>query len=108
MRMILDEVRSLKERLNDIGTALIKNDINALSELIKESQNITKVFTAFVGDAPELNSMGLDLPIDIISEQLSRYIEGIKNRDMMLLTDNVNFELLDTLKVYEEILVQLS
>lgn len=108
MRMILDEVRSLKERLNDIGTALIKNDINALSELIKESQNITKVFTAFVGDAPELNNMGLELPIDIISEQLSRYIEGVKNRDMMLLTDNVNFELLDTLKVYEEILLQLS
>lgn len=107
MNIIIDEVNSLKEELTSIGKGLMENKLNSVSALGEKTKDITKVYTVLLGDIEELHSMGVDIPSDILTTQLKNYIEAYKNCDIMMLTDCINFEILSTLDVYQDILEQL-
>lgn len=107
MQLIIDEVISLQSTLQDLAKRLMRNEKNVVNDVMKESNAISKVYTTFIGDAGELATMGVELPVDILMAQLKNYIEACQNCDIMMLTDCVNYEILDTLSIYREILEQL-
>ena len=63
--------------------------------------------TEFIELIPKLQTAGIDIPQDVILKQISNMAEGYEYRDNVLLADTLDYEILDTLQLYVEILEQL-
>lgn len=82
------------------------------SKAFSQSQEIINdnniVFTEFIKMIPKLQQLGVDIPMDVILQQLKNLVEAFEYRDSMLLDDTLRYEINDSLQVYLEILEQLE
>ena len=69
--------------------------------------DINNAMTEFIELIPKLQTAGIDIPQDVILMQISNMAEGYEYRDNVLLADTLDYEILDTLQLYVEILEQL-
>ena len=69
--------------------------------------DINNAMTEFIELIPKLQTAGIDIPQDVILKQISNMAEGYEYRDNVLLADTLDYEILDTLQLYVEILEQL-
>lgn len=69
--------------------------------------DINNAMTEFIELIPKLQAAGIDIPQDVILKQISNMAEGYEYRDNVLLADTLDYEILDTLQLYVEILEQL-
>lgn len=84
------------------------NDSKAFSESQETINNNNIVFTEFIEMIPKLQQLGVDIPMDIILQQLKNLVEAYEYRDSMLLLDTLRYEINDSLQLYLEILEQLE
>ncbi|MBQ3544342.1 MAG: hypothetical protein IJA34_05065 [Lachnospiraceae bacterium] len=82
-------------------------DSKAFSES-QETINNNIVFTEFIEMIPKLQQLGVDIPIEVILQQLKNLVDAYEYRDSMLLADTLRYEINDSLQVYLEILEQLE
>lgn len=69
--------------------------------------DIQILITSLISEIPYYRTLGVDLPEQIILEQLTNLLDGIENNDMVQIGDSLKYEIGDTLMVYSEILEEL-
>lgn len=106
----------MREKIREINT-IIDEIVMVLrqgytTEGIKKINNImpelNSIIMKFIESIPEYHEKGIDIPQDVIITQLQNMLEGIEYQDCVQLADTLEYELADTLKVYDEILTELG
>ena len=83
-------------------------DNKAFSENKETINKNNIVFTKFIEMTPKLQQLGVDIPMDVILQQLRNLVDAFEYRDSMLLVDTLKYEINDSLQLYLEILEQLE
>lgn len=78
---------------------------NKFGEMFGELNN---AMLTFINAIPAINSMGLDIPTDVVISQLNNMVEGFQYKDNVLLADTLEYEIMETMKLYDEILMQIQ
>ena len=106
--MTLEQVTEVEKTLQKLGQSLMDFSDNSFEATVNMTKYISKIYEELIGLIPMLKEQGVDLPIDILIAQLKNYNQAIENKDVMMLTDSINYEVLDTVSLYREILEQIS
>lgn len=67
-----------------------------------------KVFSEFIELIPKLKPLGVDIPLEVILQQLKNLIEAYEFSDAVLLMDTLKYEINDSLVLYKEIIEELE
>lgn len=103
------DIQLLLEKLPDIIRKLRQNrDGQAYKELSAVLGKLNEIIVSFVSIIPELNRQGLELSEDMIVRQLKNVVDGFEFHDNILLADSLEYEIMDSLGVYSEILAQIQ
>lgn len=62
----------------------------------------------FLDSAEKFKNMGVDIPEDVIIQQIHNLAEALESRDSILLTDTLNYEIKNTLLFYIDIIRELE
>ena len=84
----------------DTGEAFMQKEDTMVSNNV--------VFSEFIELIPKLKAYGVDIPMDVILQQLKNLIEAYEYNDAMLLADTLKYEINDSLQLYIEIMEQLK
>lgn len=104
-----NDIKKLINKIDNIYVNISKCDINTAYTMLNEIMpDINKCLMEFVSKIPELNKLGVDIPTDVIVQQLKNLLEAYKYKDSMLLADTLHYEINDTLTVYLEIIQELE
>lgn len=79
----------------------------AFGKLAELMPDLNEVIGQLLTEIPHYRTLGVDLPEDVILAQLQNLAEGMQYKDMVLLMDTLQYEIMQTLQVYKEILEQL-
>lgn len=109
MQKMIEKVRSSLTGTDSIYEMLCKNNtkpaMKAINQLLPE---LNEIIMKLISEIPYYRQLGVDLPEDVILVQLQNLLEAFEHGDMVMLADTLKYELMNTLQVYEEILVQLE
>ena len=102
------QLEDLFIKINDISRLMYGNDIKEAFNMMAEYMPyITQYMNEFVNNIPEYNRLGANLPQDIVIIQIKNLLDGIENKDVLLIADTLKYEILPSLQVYDEILAQI-
>ncbi len=88
-----------------VGYGNRKEGFDALTKLMPE---LSKNLGEFLDNAGKFSEMGIDIPEDVIVQQIHNLAEAIENKDSILLTDTLNYEIKNTLLFYIDIIRELE
>ena len=109
MQKIIEKVRNVLVRTDGIYEMLCKNNTNSAMKAINQIMpELNEIIMKLISEIPYYRKQGVDLPEDVILAQLQNLLEAFEHSDIVMLADTLKYELTATLKVYEEILVQLE
>ncbi len=106
--MTSDEVKKVEDTLKIIGESLMEYSDSAYDNAVKMTKYISTIYGELIDLIPYLKKEGVDIPLDILVAQLNNYSQAVEKKDIMMLTDSINYEVLDTVSLYREILEQIS
>ena len=99
----------LIEKIDDCYNDFTRCDIKKGYEKLKDYiSDINKIFMEFIAIIPKLKELGVDIPSDVLIQQLKNLLEAYEYRDSMLLADTLRYEIIDTLSLYVEIMEELD
>ncbi len=102
------QLEDLFIKINDISRLMYGNYIKEAFNMMAEYMPyITQYMNEFVNNIPEYNRLGANLPQDIVIIQIKNLLDGIENKDVLLIADTLKYEILPSLQVYDEILAQI-
>ncbi len=79
----------------------------AYTQFGKMFSELNNAMLTFINAIPAINSMGLDIPTDVVISQLNNMVEGFQYKDNVLLADTLEYEIMESMKLYDEILMQI-
>lgn len=98
-------INNLLNEIDGIYVKLCMNEKNEAMELFKKAlPRINDIFDWFFKDIPKITMYEIDVPTEIIIQQLNNMMEAYQYNDGLMLADVLHFELSDTLNYYLEIL----
>lgn len=104
--------RNISDLLEEIPLIIKKlrqcSKKEALEELKEQMMNINQVFMQLIKSLPLFKEHGIELPQDIIMTQLTNIVDGLKYKDSVKLADTLEYEIMNTLHIYKEILENLD
>lgn len=106
--MTLNEVKEVEKTLKLVGQSLMEYSDTAYESTVRMTRYISTIYEDLIQLIPFLKEQGVDIPLDILVAQLNNYSKAIENKDIMMLTDSINYEVLDTVSLYREILEQID
>ncbi len=95
---ILDNIDKIN---SDIYKANYGQSFNKVKEILKDIGIIMQDLINFI---PTLKECGIDIPAELLMQQLNNLIDAYKNNDSMMLWDTLNYEIKDTFQYYIEII----
>ncbi len=108
MDNIDEKVNNLISRIPEVVKHLRQNrDDRAYNAFGKIIIDLNAVMVTFINAIPSINQLGLDIPTDVVVAQLKNTSDGFEFRDNVLLADALEYEIMDSLKLYSEILAQI-
>lgn len=66
-------------------------------------QDVVAVYMALIQELPAYKQQGIDLPEDVILQQVRNLEEAVQHKDMVKLHDTFCYEVLNTFELYLEI-----
>ena len=109
MENIENIVKNLISDIPGIVKLLRQNKGNeAYNEFGKIFGDLNNAMLTFIKAIPTINSMGLDIPSDVVISQLNNMVEGFQYKDNVLLADTLEYEIMESMKLYDEILMQIQ
>ena len=95
-------------KIEDISRLMYMNEVtDAFNMLAEYMPYITEHLNAFISNIPKYNELGADIPQNVVLTQISNLFDGIENKDVLLIADTLEYEILPSLQVYNEILAQI-
>lgn len=109
MDNIENVVKGLINNVPNIVKLLRQNKGNeAYTEFGKIFNELNNAMLTFINAIPAINSMGLDIPTEVVISQLNNMVEGFQYKDNVLLADTLEYEIMESMKLYDEILMQIQ
>ena len=96
-------INELIIKISDITENIFKKEYNIYDNVKKIIPDIQKTYQEFIELIPGLNSIGMEIDMEVILQQLKNLSESIAGRDKVMLFDSLNYEIKDTLALYAEI-----
>lgn len=108
MNTILEEIHDLIAKIPVVVKYAEENKTKETYEQFQQLMpKIQRIITSLIENIPKYREMGVDLPEDIILTQLSNLLTAVEHRDIILLSDTLQYEIINTIQVYKEILEQI-
>ncbi|MFQ9933208.1 MAG: hypothetical protein ACLRVQ_02100 [Lachnospiraceae bacterium] len=99
----MKEIEEIIDNINKYTEHIFEGGFNEGTTLKKIAESIQKIYMEFITIIPSLNDMGMNINREIIVGQIRNITDSIKRKDTVLLFDTLRYEILDTLKFYNEI-----
>lgn len=97
------DVKELITKVTDLTENMFKQENNIYDNVRKIIPDMQNVYQVFIGLIPSLNSIGMEIDMEVILQQLKNLSLSIENRDKVMLFDTLNYEIKNTLLLYDEI-----
>ena len=78
----------------------------AINQFSRQVTMIGKILQELISNIPALDEAGVQLPVDIIMQQMNNLTDALQYKDEVMLADTLRYEIGETLNVYLEILKQ--
>lgn len=83
---------------------IYNREYNIFDGIVEILPDINHIFTEFIELIPQLNSVGMDVRMEIVVEQLNELMIAISNKNFISIFDILGYEIKDTILFYYEIL----
>lgn len=102
---IYEEVIEMLKCLPEIISKLRKNETDGVYKKLKECvPKLNHIYTNLLAHKAEYEEMGVELPQDVILAQINNMIDGFEYKDIIRLADTLEYEVIDMLMLYKDIL----
>ena len=102
--MSIEEIANVLEKIEREDCL---NEEETFASLEGYLQEIISVYMALIGDLPEYKKMGIDLPEEVILQQVKNLDEAVQYHDLIKLYDTLKYEVQDTFNLYKEIKIEM-
>lgn len=102
--MSIEEIAKVLEKIEREDCL---NEEETFASLEGYLQEIISVYMALIGDLPEYKKMGIDLPEEVILQQVKNLDEAVQYHDLIKLYDTLKYEVQDTFNLYKEIKIEM-
>lgn len=96
-------IRELLNKISDITGNIFKQEYNIYDEVKKIIPDMQRIYKEFIELIPALNNIGMEIDINVPIRQLKNLLESLESRDKVMMFDTLNYEIKDTLSLYDEI-----
>lgn len=96
-------IRELLNKISDITGNIFKQEYNIYDEVKKIIPDMQRIYKEFIELIPALNNIGMEIDINVPIRQLKNLLESLESRDKVMMFDTLNYEIKDTLALYDEI-----
>lgn len=101
----LDKVLEEIEAFIELIYSDEKKGFEILADVISTVQ---MVMGEFLGLVPALNEAGMDIPLEVLEQQIIKLGTVIEHRDTVGIIDSLRYEIEDSIKVYQEIVAAIG
>lgn len=99
------EIQEMKADMDKIYMDICRTDSEkAYQALSKVITSIAAMVTEFIENSQIFIQYGIEVPKEILLEQLQNLLDGFQNRDYIMIADTLHYEISDSLQFYIEIL----
>jgi hypothetical protein len=100
----ISEITQIHTSVEELYMDICNDEYEKISENLPVLlPKATSIMTEFIGITGKLKECGVDIPIDVLTAQLSNLLDAFQNKDMVMLSDTLHYEIADTLLLYIEI-----
>lgn len=104
---IYGEIIEMLKYIPGIVLELRKNKTDVVYKRLKECMpTLNKIYTNLLAHKAEYEKMGVELPQEVILAQISNMIDGFEYRDTIKLADTLEYEVINMLALYKDILTE--
>lgn len=103
-----DKIQALQIKLPGIIKNIRQDRDEAMGDFSGIFMELNEIMISFVNIIPVLNENGVEISADIITRQLENVVNGYEQKDIILLADSLEYEIMESLQVYMEILEQIQ
>ncbi len=96
------DIKELLVMVSDMTDNIFKQDYNIYDRVKKIIPDMQKAYKEFIELIPALNNIGMDIDIVVVG-QLKNLLKSLENKDKAMMFDTLNYEIRDTLSLYDEI-----
>lgn len=96
-------IRELLNKISDITSNIFKQEYNIYDEVKNIIPDMQRIYKEFIELIPALNNIGMEIDINVPIMQLKNLLEALESRDKVMMFDTLNYEIKDTLSLYDEI-----
>lgn len=94
-------------QIDELIDLMYKNEVvMAFQKLSEYIPDITNCINSFILNITKYNSMGANISENIVIRQINNLLDGIENKDVLLIADTLKYEIKPSLKIYQQILSQ--
>lgn len=105
----IEEINQIVNSIEKVNTEIYLGNYGKAfimtGEMLKEISEIMQDLIKYI---PTLAECGIDIPIEVVMQQLNNLMQAYENKDSMMLWDTLNYEIKDTFEYYIEIVKEFE
>ena len=108
MKSLLERNQRLLDKIHDVTDEIWENQGGNNRKIIECIKEINVVLQEFIQRIEEFRQYGVDIPEQVILEQMRNLMSGFESKDSVLLADTMDYEITNTILFYNDILTELE
>lgn len=101
--MRLVTVQNLQFQLKELIQQLRQNKENVFREVDGMIPAVTSFLSDFLSEEKEWGAVGIDIAVDVVNQQIRNFEEAYINKDIVMLADTFEYEIMNTMELYIQI-----
>lgn len=101
--MRLVTVQNLQFQLKELIQQLRQNRENIFREVDGMIPAVTSFLSNFLSEEKEWGAVGIDIAVDVVNQQIRNFEEAYINKDIVMLADTFEYEIMNTMELYIQI-----
>lgn len=102
------EIHKVKEVIEKIQSEACVSEEETFRALEGYLPDIIAVYMALIEELPVYKQQGVELPEDVILQQVRNLEEAVQHKDMIKLYDTLKYEVLNTFEIYHELKTEMG
>lgn len=99
----MEDISKMQEECVRVIRLLRQNQETAIYETTMLLPKLIQFLQIFLKQAENWNALGGDLPLEVILQQIKNLNEAYCEKDVVVLADTLEYEIMNSFEVYEEI-----
>ena len=101
--LLLDKLQLEKIIIDEITDDIYICTTKWYTTFNENAGDILDFIQKLIAVSPLLEKMGIEIPVDVLENQISKVNEAVSEKDFMLLADVLKYEIKDSLCAFEEL-----